>query len=50
MLKTAFFCEFIILTNYSLIFATNSSLEMQNLYHPYTGTTTTMTMTPWGVR
>jgi len=49
MLKTAFHYEFVIFFNYSFIFATDSSLTMQNLYQINYRTTTMMMMTPWGV-
>jgi hypothetical protein len=49
MLKPPFSCKFVIFFNYSFIFATNSTLTMQNLYQINYRNTTTMMMTPWGV-
>lgn len=49
LLKPPFLFIFVIFFNYSFIFAINSTLTMQNLYHIFNHTTTTMMMTPWGV-
>ncbi|MFA5735304.1 MAG: hypothetical protein WC904_10055, partial [Proteiniphilum sp.] len=50
MLKSAFFYKFNVLIDFCFIFASHSTQAMQNLVQTYTRTSTTMTMTPWGVR